>query len=68
MNIDELIKLEEKVNHMVNRLKALQDENKAQKKEIESMRKQTSLDSQSRMQIEKKVTALIQLIDSIEKE
>jgi regulator of replication initiation timing len=68
MNIDDLNKLEEKVNHMVNQLKGLKEENKKLRSKIEELKKETTLNSEERTQIEQKVVALIDLIDSIERE
>jgi len=68
MNIDDLNKLEEKVNLMVNQLKAFKDDNKKLRSEIEELKKETTLNSEERTQIEQKVVALIDLIDSIERE
>lgn len=68
MNIDDLNKLEEKVNHMVNQLKAFKDDNKKLRSQIEELKKETTLNSEERTQIEQKVVALIDLIDSIERE
>lgn len=68
MEIDELDKLEEKVNHMVNQLKAVKDENKKLKSQLDSLKKETSVNTEERNQIKQKVTALIDLLDSIEQE
>jgi len=68
MNIEELDKLEGKVNDMVNKLKLLKDENKKLTTEIEDLKKETTLNSDERNQVKRKVTALIELIDSLEQE
>ncbi len=68
MNIDELNQLEEKVNHMVNRLKALKDENKKLKSQLDGLQKESSVNIEERGQIKQKVSALIELLDSIEQE
>ncbi len=68
MNIEELNKLEEKVNHMVKQLKTLKDENKKLKTELEKLKKETSVNTEERDQVKQKVVSLIQLIDSIEQE
>lgn len=68
MNIEELNKLEEKINHMVKQLKALKDENKKAKAELEKLKKETSVNTEERDQVKQKVVSLIQLIDSIEQE
>lgn len=67
MEIDEFIKLEEKVNNMVKSLKLLKEENSKLQLEIEKLRKVSSVNDAERTEIKKKVTALIDLIDSIEK-
>ncbi|MCP5105972.1 MAG: hypothetical protein GY950_21475 [bacterium] len=68
MDIEELNKLEEKVNNMVNQLKLLKDENKKLKSDIAKFSKESSVNTEERNRIKKKVTTLIELIDSIEKE
>lgn len=68
MNIEELDKLEGKVNDMVNKLKLLKDENKKLNTEIEDLKKETTLNSDERNQVKRKVAALIELIDSLEQE
>jgi FtsZ-binding cell division protein ZapB len=68
MNIEELDKLEGKVNDMVNKLKLLKDENKKLAAEIEDLQKETTLNSDERNQVKRKVAALIELIDSLEQE
>ncbi|MDQ1351832.1 MAG: hypothetical protein QG657_2137 [Acidobacteriota bacterium] len=68
MNIEELDKLEGKINHMVNKLKLLKDENKKLTTEIEDLKKETTLNSDERNQVKQKVAALIELIDSLEQE
>jgi len=67
MEIDEFIKLEEKVTKIVDRLKLLKEENRKLKLEIEKLRKVSSVNDAERIEIKKKVSALIELIDSIEK-
>lgn len=67
MEIDEFIKLEEKVNDMVKNLKLLKEENRKLKVEIDKLRKVSSVNDAERAEIKKKVTGLIELIDSIEK-
>jgi FtsZ-binding cell division protein ZapB len=68
MNIEELDKLEEKVNTVVNKLKVLKDENRKLTVEIEELKKETTLNSHERSQVKQKVAALIELIDSLEQE
>lgn len=67
MEIDEFIKLEEKVTKIVDRLKLLKEENRKLKLEMEKLRKVSSVNDAERTEIKKKVSALIELIDSIEK-
>jgi len=67
MEIDEFLKLEEKVNKMVGNVKLLKEENSKLKLEIAKLRKVSSVNDEERTEIKKKVTALIDLIDSIEK-
>ncbi len=66
MNIEELNKLEEKVNNMVNSLKILKNENEKLQLEIDELKNESSLNAEERTQIKDKVSNLIQLIDSIE--
>ncbi|MCP4146500.1 MAG: hypothetical protein GY757_02005 [bacterium] len=66
MNIEELNKLEEKVNNMVNSLKLLKNENEKLQLEIDELKNESSLNAEERTQIKDKVSTLIQLIDSIE--
>lgn len=66
MTIEELNKLEEKINNMVNGLKLLKDENKKLKDEIVELKKEASFSTQERQQVKQKVTTLIRLLDSIE--
>ena len=68
MNIEELNKLEEKVNYMVKQLKALKDENRKLNAELEKLKKETSVNTEERDLVKQKVVSLIQLIDSIEQE
>jgi uncharacterized protein YukE len=68
MEIDELDKLEVKVNNMVNQLKSVKDENKKLKSQLELLKKETSVNTEERNLIKQKVTALIDLLDSIEQE
>ncbi len=66
MNIEELNKLEEKVNHMVSSIKQLRDENTRIKAELDSLKQESSVNSNEREQVKEKVSLLIRLIDSIE--
>lgn len=67
MEIDEFIKLEEKVNNLVETLKLLKDENNRLKQEIKNLKKSSSLYDEERAEIKQKIVALIGLIDAIEK-
>jgi len=67
MEIDEFLKLEEKVKKIVGSVKLLKEDNSKLKLEIEKLRKVSSGNDAERAEIKKKVTALIELIDSIEK-
>ncbi len=67
MEIDEFIKLEEKVHNLVKTLKLLKDENNRLKLELEKFKKESSLFDGERSEIKQKITALIELIDSINK-
>lgn len=67
MELDELNQLEEKVKSLVNILKMVKEENQKLKAELDRLKKASSVSSQERQQIKKKVETLIGLIDSIEK-
>lgn len=67
MELDDLIKLEEKVKHLVNSLQLVRQENGRLQNELELLKKESSTTNQERLQIKKKVETLIELIDSIEK-
>jgi len=67
MELNELTKLEEKVKNLVDNLQHLKEENQQLKLELEKSHKETSLKDEERQEIRKKVTTLIQLIESIEK-
>jgi FtsZ-binding cell division protein ZapB len=66
MDIEEFNKLEEKVNNLVNSLKVIKNENKKLKLELSELKKGASQLDIERDEIRKKVTSLIELIDSIE--
>ncbi|MCI0470578.1 MAG: hypothetical protein L0Y73_02860 [Candidatus Aminicenantes bacterium] len=68
MELDDFFKLEEKVNVLVKSVKQLKEENRKLKLEIEKLLEQSSLNESERTEIKKKIAALIELIDSIEKE
>lgn len=67
MELDELNKLEEKVRHLVNNLVQLKSENEKLKVELVQSQKESSLKNEERLEIKKKVSALIDIIDAIEK-
>jgi hypothetical protein len=67
MELDELVKLEEKVKNLVGSLKRFKDENEKLKLELDQLQKESSTSNDERIQIRKKVTTLIELIDSLEK-
>ncbi|MCK4765622.1 MAG: hypothetical protein KAW12_25710 [Candidatus Aminicenantes bacterium] len=66
MEIEEFKKLEEKVGNMVKRMHMLKDENGKMKVEIDKLKKNSSVNETEKSEIRKRVTALIQMIDSIE--
>ena len=66
MELDEFNKLEEKVKYLVENLKHLKVENENLKEELTKLKKESSLKNEERSEIRKKVTTLIQLIDSLE--
>ncbi len=66
MELDEFNKLEEKVIYLVENLKHLKAENENLKEELGKLKKESSLKNEERSEIKKKVTTLIQLIDSLE--
>jgi septation ring formation regulator EzrA len=68
MELDELSKLEEKVKNLVDNLKRLKDENENLKLEMDRLAKESSFNNDERNKIRKKVTTLIELIDSIQQE
>jgi len=68
MELDELNKLEEKVKNLVDNLKRFKDDNEKLKLELEQLHKETSINTEERTQIRKKVSTLIELIDSFDKE
>lgn len=67
MEIDEFNKLEKKIKSVVNSLKETKDENRRLNQIIEDFKKESSCYDEERVEIKKKVTTLIELIDSIEK-
>ena len=67
MEIAEFGKLEEKINFMVDQNRVLKEENSEMKLELEDIKKQVGFQEGERDDIKKKVSSLIDLIDSIEK-
>lgn len=66
MNLKDFDKLEEKISRLVNGLKTLRDENQKMKKELQSIKQDSSQRDGEKNEIKKKIAALIELIDSIE--
>jgi len=67
MEIEDFLKLEEKVNHLVETLKVLKAENIRLNSEIEKLKKDSTVISKERVEVKQKITALIEMIDSIDK-
>jgi len=66
MNLKDFDKLEEKISRLVNSLKTLRDENQKMKKELQSIKQDSSQRDGEKNEIKKKIAALIELVDSIE--
>jgi FtsZ-binding cell division protein ZapB len=66
MSLKDFDKLEEKINRMVNGLKTLREENQKMKKELQTIKQDSSQRDGEKNEIKKKITALIELVDSIE--
>jgi len=66
MNLKDFDKLEEKISRLVNSLKTLRDENQKMKKELQSIKQDSSQRDGDKNEIKKKIAALIELVDSIE--
>jgi len=66
MNLKDFDKLEEKISRLVNNLKTLRDENQKMKKELQSIKQDSSQRDGDKNEIKKKIAALIELVDSIE--
>ncbi len=66
MEIEGFGKLEEKINNLVKAIKLLKDENKRLKLTIEKTKEESSHISSERSEIKKKISSLIDLIDSVE--
>lgn len=67
MEINEFKQLEEKINHMVANLKKLQEENLKLKTQLKDYQKVSHSYDRERDSIKKKITSLIEIIDTIEK-
>jgi len=66
MSLKDFDKLEEKISRLVNGLKMLREENQKLKKELQTIKQDSSQRDGEKNEIKKKITALIQLVDSIE--
>jgi len=66
MSLKDFDKLEEKISRMVNSLKTLKDENQKMKKELQAIKQDSSHRDGEKIEIKKKIAALIELVDSIE--
>ncbi len=67
MEMDEFNKLEDKIKKLVVKLKQLTGENQTLKEKLAGFKNQSSSYDQERSDIKKKVSHLIDLIESIEK-
>ena len=67
MELDDFNRLEEKIRDLVNTLKLLKSENNNLNEQLEQLKKESSLKNDERLEIRKKVTTLIELIDAVEK-
>ena len=66
MSLKDFDKLEEKIGRLVNGLKMLREENQKMKKELQTIKQDSSQRDGEKNEIKKKITALIELVDSIE--
>jgi len=66
MSLKDFDKLEEKISRLVNSVKALKNENQKLHKELQTVKQDSSLRDGEKNEIKKKITALIELVDSIE--
>ncbi|MEI6614213.1 MAG: hypothetical protein WCL37_04890 [Chrysiogenales bacterium] len=66
MNLKDFDKLEEKISRLVNNLKTLREENQKMKKELQTIKQDSSQRDGEKSEIKKKIATLIQLVDSIE--
>lgn len=67
MSIEEFSSLEARVTGMVNEMKRLRRENLDLKTKLEKIRTEKNLDRKEKEDIRSKVQALIQLVDTLEK-
>ena len=68
MDMDSLNKLEEKIKGLVKSLEFLKDENMKLKSTLQTLENEKSFNSSEKEAIKKKVSSLIDLIDSIKNE
>jgi FtsZ-binding cell division protein ZapB len=66
MSLKDFDKLEEKISRLVTNLKTLKDENQKMKKELQTIKQDSSHRDGEKIEIKKKISALIELVDSIE--
>jgi FtsZ-binding cell division protein ZapB len=66
MSLKDFDKLEEKISRLVHNLKTLKDENQKMKKELQTIKQDSSQRDGEKNEIKKKIAALIELVDSIE--
>jgi len=65
-SIKEFDKLEEKIGHLVQGVKTLRAENERLQKELEELKSDSAQRDGERTEVRKKVSALLQLVESIE--
>jgi len=65
MSFKEFDKLEEKINRLIAALKTLREENQKLKKELQEIKHDSSQRDSEKSEIRKKITSLIDLVDSI---
>jgi septal ring factor EnvC (AmiA/AmiB activator) len=61
----EFDKLEEKINRLINAMKALREENQKLKKELQEIKHDSSQREGEKGEIRKKIASLIDLVDSL---
>lgn len=66
MNIEDLSRLEIKINNLVGNIKDLREENSRLKTRLDDANKETTELDRERSEIKNKVTSLIELIESVE--